>query len=358
MNYFLRQLDPNQNFEELQPYYSNFNFATYKEEQLGGANINLNFNEIIVEESTNLTPRLRVPLDKTKFQQLIINKEGATELSTAELWLDYFRSISIETSNFSAPLLMLLDFNRMTIRIAYTYKAKKPDTTPVEIEDKNKEFFINAGTLKFNTITKTAAAVPELNSIVSATAPTQIALGGGLGSVATITLFEDNELLEAIKGKPWLLNEANLTFYVDKNTVEQYSLSLPERLYLYNANTNAPIIDFLTDASTSGTQNKLVYGGFLVNNDDTPYYKIRLTEYLRDIISEDSVNAPLRLSLTNAFATQGAVAMAKVDNTSINKIPAGTVSSPKSVIFVGPNPTDPALANLKLQLELFYTDVE
>jgi len=358
LNYFLRQLDPNQNFEELQPYYSNFNFATYKEEQLGGANINLNFNEIIVEESTNLTPRLRAPLDKAVFQQLIINKEGATELSTAELWQDYFRSISIETSNFSSPLLMLLDFNRMTIRIAYTYKAKKPDTTPVEIEDKNKEFFINAGTLKFNTITKTAAAVPELNSIVSATAPTQIALGGGLGSVATITLFEDNELLEAIKGKPWLLNEANLTFYVDKNTVEQYSLSLPERLYLYNANTNAPIIDFLTDASTSGTQNKLVYGGFLVNNDDTPYYKIRLTEYLRDIISEDSVNAPLRLSLTNAFATQGAVAMAKVDNTSINKIPAGTVSSPKSVVFVGPNPTDPALANLKLQLELFYTDVE
>ncbi|MGB0280498.1 MAG: DUF4270 family protein, partial [Flavobacteriaceae bacterium] len=176
LNYFLRQLDPDQNFEQLQPYYSNFNFGTYKEQQLGSANLNLNFNEIIVEgeNSTNLPPRLRVPLDKTKFQQLILNKEGATELSTAELWLDYFRSISIETSNFSAPLLMLLDFNRMTIRIAYTYKAKKPDTSPVQIEDKNKEFLINAGVLKFNTITKTTAAAPELNSIVLATAPKQI----------------------------------------------------------------------------------------------------------------------------------------------------------------------------------------
>lgn len=360
LNYFLRQLDPDQNFEQLQPYYSNFNFGTYKEEQLGSANLNLNFNEIIVEgeNSTNLPPRLRVPLDKTKFQQLILNKEGATELSKAELWLDYFRSISIETSNFSAPLLMLLDFNRMTIRIAYTYKAKKPDTSPVQIEDKNKEFLINAGVLKFNTITKTTAAAPELNSIVLATAPKQIALGGGLGSVATITLFEDNEELEALKGKSMLLNEANLTFHIDKQAVEQHGLSLPKRLYLYNANTNAPIIDFLRDASATGTQNKLVYGGFLVNNDDDQYYKIRLTEYLRDIISKDSVNAPLRLSITNAFATQGAVAMAKVDNTSINKIPAGSVSSPKSAVFVGPTPTDPALADLKLQLELFYTDIE
>ena len=359
LNYFLRQLDPDQNFEQLQPYYSNFNFGTYKEQQLGSANINLNFNEIIVEgENNNLTPRLRVPLDKAIFQQLLINKEGATELSTAELWLDYFRSISIETSNFSSPMLMLLDFDRMSIRIAYTYKAKKPDTDPVEIEDKNKEFLINAGVLKFNTITKTTAAAPELNSIVSAAAPTQIALGGGLGSVATITLFEDNEELEAIKGKSMLLNEANLTFHIDKQAVEQHGLSLPNRLYLYNANTNAPIIDFLRDASVIGTQNKLVYGGFLVKNDDNHYYKIRLTEYLRDIISKDSVNAPLRVSITNAFATQGAVAMAKVDNTSINKIPAGTVSSPKSAVFVGPTPTDPALADLKLQLELFYTDIE
>lgn len=360
LNYFLRQLDPEKNFEQLQPYFSDLNFGTYKEQQLGSANLTLNFNEIIVEgeNSTNLPPRLRVPLDKTKFQQLIINKEGATELSAAELWQDYFRSISIETSNFSSPLLMLLDFNSMTIRIAYTYKAIIANTDPVQIEDKNKEFLINAGVLKFNTITKTIAAAPELNSIVSATAPKQIALGGGLGGVATITLFDDNEELEALKGKPMLLNEANLTFHIDKQAVEQHGLSLPKRLYLYNANTNAPIIDFLRDASATATQNKLVYGGFLVNNDDDQYYKIRLTEYLRDIITKDSVNAPLRLSITNAFATQGSVAMAKVDNTSINKIPAGSVSSPKSAVFVGPTPTDPALADLKLQLELFYTDIE
>ena len=359
LNYFLRQLDPAQNFEQFQPYYSDFDIASHKEQPLGSGSVQLDFNEIVVEgeNAQNLTPRLRVPLDKTIFQQLIIDKEGATELSTAELWQNYFKSISIETRDFSAPLLMLLNFNGMVIRVAYTYKSEDTEADPVEIVDKDSEFLINAGGLKFNTVTKTSVAAPELNNIVSAVAPAQIALSGGLGSVATITLFEDNEVLEAIKGQHWLLNEANLTMYVDKQAVEQYSLSLPERLYLYNANTNAPIIDYLEDGTSTSTLSKLVYGGFLLEEDEKQYYKIRLTSHLRNIIKNDSINAPLRLSLINTLSNQGNVPMAKVENSTLAKIPSGTVSSPKSAVLIGPSPTDPVLADLKLQLEVFYTEI-
>lgn len=359
LNYFLRQLDPNNNFEQIQPYYSNFNIESYKGPQLGKENIQLDFNEISVEgaNTLTLTPRLRVPLDKDVFQQLIIDKEGTVELSTPELWQDYFRSVSIETSNFSAPLLMLLDFNRMLIRMAYSYRAVVKDSNPEEIEVKLDEFLLNVGVLKFNTFTKTGVTSPELAAIVSETNPAQIALGGGLGSVATINLFEDEQVLDQIKDQSWLLNEANLTFHVDKQAVEQYELSLPERLYLYNANTNAPIIDFSQDGTSAGTLNKLIYGGFLTEEDGNQYYKVRITDYLRNIITNDSINAPLRLALTDAF-TQNGEAMAKVDgNTELNRIPAGTLLAPKSALFVGPNP-DPTLSDLKLQLELFYTDIE
>ena len=362
LNYFLRQLDPDNNFEQQQPYYSNFNFDSYKDIQLGTENIQLSFDEISVEgeNAQNLTPRLRVPLDKSFFQQQIFDKEGATELSTVESFQDYFRAIAIETSNFSSPLLMLLDFDRMVIRVAYTYKSEDTDADPVVIVDEDSDYVINAGFLKFNTINRTTAISSTLHDIVSATAPTQIALGGGLGSVATIDLFEDEDALEAIKGEgdSWLLNEANLTFYVDKQAVEQNGLALPQRLYVYNADTNAAIIDFSQDATATSTLSKVVYGGYLIDDDEKQYYKIRITDHFRNIIKNDSVNVKLRLAVADAFSSQSPVIMAKVDNTTLNKVPVGTVSAPKSIIMVGPNPTDSALLDLKLQLEVFYTEID
>lgn len=358
LNYFLRQLDPNQNFEQAQAYYSNFPIATFKDQELGNATIQIDENEIIVEGegNDNLTPRLRVPLNSAIFQQLLLNKEGSSELSSIQNWQDYFKSIAVETTNFSSPLLMLLDVNNMVIRVAYTYKSIVADSDPIEIEDKTNDYLINAGFIKFNTLTKTAPADAILNNIVSASPSEHIAIGGGLGSLATINLFEDNEVLEDIKGRPWILNEANLKFYVDKQTVQTYGLSLPHRLYLYNAVTAEPLADFTQDGTNTTNLSKTIYGGFLIEEDEKQYYKIRITEHLRNIISNDSLNAPLHLSLTNSLDVQPPIMTKAINNGTIDKLPAGGVATPKSAVFIGPNPSDPEVADLKLQLELFYTE--
>jgi hypothetical protein len=360
LNYFLRQLDPNQNFEQRQNYYSDFSSSIHQDKLLADENITLNFNEIVKDSADNLSPRIRVPLNKQIFQQLILDKEGDSALANSEDWRDFFRSISIETSNFSSPLLMLLDTKSMVIRIDYTYKSKVADSDPVEIVDKTDEFLINTlGSIRFNTLTKTTTAAAELNDIVSATLPDQIALSGGLGMVVDIELFEDNDVLEDIKGRPWLLNEANLTFHVDKQAVGVYGHTLPNRLYLYNANTLAPIIDFAQDGVATPSLAKIVYGGFLTNEEEVykQYYKVRVTNYLKNIISNDSINAPLRVALTNVLPNQTEVPMAKVNAADVGKIPAGSVTTPKSVVFVGPNPSKPELLDLKLQLEIFYTEI-
>ena len=360
LNYFLRQLDPNQNFEQRQNYYSDFSSSIHQDKLLADENITLNFNEIVKDSADNLSPRIRVPLNKQIFQQLILDKEGDSALANSEDWRDFFRSISIETSNFSSPLLMLLDTKSMVIRIDYTYKSKVADSDPVEIVDKTDEFLINTlGSIRFNTLTKTTTAAAELNDIVSATLPDQIALSGGLGMVVDIELFEDNDVLEDIKGRPWLLNEANLTFHVDKQAVGVYGHTLPNRLYLYNANTLAPIIDFAQDGVATPSLAKIVYGGFLTNEEEVykQYYKVRVTNYLKNIISNDSINAPLRVALTNVLPNQTEVPMAKVNAADVGKIPAGSVTTPKSGVFVGPNPSNPELLDLKLQLEIFYTEI-
>ncbi len=359
LNYFLRQLDPNQNFEQGQIYNSDFNFDIHKEQQqLANENITLDFNEIIKDSADNLSPRMRVPLNKQIFQQLILDKEGNIELSTLEDWRDFFRSISIETSNFSSPLLMLLDFNSMVIRINYNYKSEVADSNPVEIENVTEEFLINTlGSLRFNTFTKITVADANLNDIIVADEPAQIALSGGLGAVADIRLFEDSELLEDLKSRSWLLNEANLTFHVDKQAFGVYEHTLPNRLYIYNANTLTPIIDFSQDGVTTPTMAKIVYGGFLIEEEDKQYYKVRITNYLRNIITNDAVNAPLRVALTNVLPNQTQLSMARVNAANVTKIPVGSVATPKSCVFIGPNPTNPDLSDLKLQLEIFYTEI-
>ena len=360
LNYFLRQLDPNQNFEQGQIYSSDFSPSAHKDQPLASENITLDFNEIVKDSSDNLSPRIRVPLNKQIFQQLILDKEGDSPLANAENWRDYFRSISIETSNFSSPLLMLLDTNSMVIRIEYTYKSKVADTDPVETEDLTDEFLINTlGSIRFNTLTKTTTADAKLNDIMSANAPAQIALSGGLGTTADIHLFEDNDVLEDLKGRPWLLNEANLTFHVDKQAVGAYGHTLPNRLYVYNANTLAPIIDFAQDAVATPTLAKIVYGGFLIEEEegDKQYYKVRITNYLRNIITNDSINAPFRVALTDVLPNQTQVLMSNVNNSDVAKIPSATIATPKAGVFVGPNPSNPDLSDLKFQLEIFYTEI-
>ena len=46
-----------------------------------------------------------------------------------------------------------------------------------------------------------------------------------------------------------------------------------------------------------------------------------------------------------------------VNAADVTKIPVGSVATPKSCVFIGPNPTNPDLSDLKLQLEIFYTEI-
>jgi hypothetical protein len=360
LNYFLRQLDPFNNFETYQAYYSDFLISNHKQSKLANEKISLNFSEIIRDSIDNIPPRFRVALDKNLFQDLVIDKEGNIELSSNVYWRDYFRSISVEVSNFSNPLLMLLDTNKMIIRLEYSYKKEITGSDPTEIEDVASEFLLNAsGTIKFNTLNQTIAPSSDLNSIIADEEPSQIALSGGLASTANITFFEDIELLEEIKNKPWVINEANLTFHVDQQAVENYGLSLPKRLYVYNSNTQTPIIDFSLDATSTSSLNKLIYGGFLTEEegDSTKYYKVRLTDHIRNIISNDSINVPLRVAITNDIPNQAQLTMATASGGNIKKVPAGTVVTPKSAVFVGPSPAKQDNMDLKLQLEIYYTEI-
>ena len=62
-----------------------------------------------------------------------------------------------------------------------------------------------------------------ISNINSSENLSKIYLKGGQGLMAEIDLFRDsqgNDLLDDIKSRQWLINEANLKFYVDRETIE------------------------------------------------------------------------------------------------------------------------------------------
>ena len=353
LNHYLRQLDPELNFEESQRYYSDFSFAEKKELLLANANVTLDLMEVTRENQNNLTPRLRVPLNIDVFQSILINKEGDFELSSSTEWFNFFRSISIETSNFSNSLLMLLNTNQMVIRVVYDYLYKN---TEDEVETLRDEFLLNTvGAVKFNNFNKTVPPSSDFTEIINENT-SKIALSGGLGSIARISFLEDQDVLENLKRNQWLINEVNLTFYVNDDYVNQNNLILPDRLYLYNSVSNLPLIDFYQDLTSVLSLNKTIYGGFLIEDEDKSYYKIRITEHFKNIFNNDSINVPINLAVVPDFSvSQQIVPMSKANGNSLFSIPSGTVSSPKSLVIHGPSSTD---ENLNLELEIFYTEYQ
>ena len=78
--------------------------------------------------------------------------------------------------------------------------------------------------------------------------------------MAEIELFKDDngdDVLEEIKSKPWLLNEANLSLYIDKEMLSANGgIIEPSRLYLYDIKNKAPVIDYFVDNSQVQTNFK------------------------------------------------------------------------------------------------------
>ena len=381
LNYYLRDLDPSQNFETNQIYYTNNSILqNYGGTVLFEDTYSIDEKEIIfyeednsetadvdesLEVSSRLTPRIRVPLDTAFFQQKIIDKEGTPELENSLNSGEYFKGIALSTSDFSDPVMMLLNFAGSQIKINYTYKTYDNNGTSTTTDDTLNDtlgeatFSINLSGTIVNSVSQEAYS-SSIVTAISQSNPAQIYLKGGAGIAAEIDLFEGQEgqaLLDELKASDKLINEANLTFYVDQQTLASAGgPSEPERLYLFNAETNQPIIDYYIDMTTLSNSgaDKFIHGGFLEYDDNTKglLYKIRITEHLNNIIRKDSTNVRLGLALTSNIQISGS---ARVLSDPQEYTPLGSVINPLGTVLIGPNPT-PENTDKKLQLEIFYTD--
>jgi len=389
-NYFLRNFNPDSEFNESQKYYSNgatseSNFINpldlegqllFEEESFLPSADQIILTELDEEdlpyETAKLEPRIRVKLDNpndTYWQDLIFNKEGSPELSNQNNFTNYFRGLyfKAESTNIDGSLMLLSFTNtKSNITIYYTSDVDDTDTgTDSETSQTEGTFVLNFSGNLVNIINNDYISIPEGDAV---NGDEQLFLKGGAGSMAVINLFNGNSEGtspefdqfkddfkdgETIKR---LINEAYLEFYVDQNSVQGQE---PDRIYLYDLDNNVPIIDYFLDQSVSDqTINaKIVHLEPLVRVDDDPNgagikYKIRITEHLNNIVVRDSTNVKLGLVVTSNVGSVEAVDVLG-DNEAPEILPRGTVLSPEGTVLIGNNTTD---ESKKVKLTVYYTE--
>ena len=383
LDYYLRSYDPTDNFESFQKYYSDetqlLNFAGFT---IHDDEVSIDTNEIVIykeddpdtddvdeseEVKERLTPRLRLPLDKDFFQRKIIDHEGSDDMTNADNFNIYFKGLVLQAYDFSEDLLMILDYSNAKINIEYEYdKYNKNDTddnTSDDTIDKVKaNYELNLSGNQINVFNKSAYNQDILNNLNSSENLSRVFLKGGEGLIAEIDLFTDNDgnnVLDEIRANGWLVNEANLTMYVDKDKInESGNLIEPFRVYLYDIDAKTPLPDYYIDNSTGPKKSnvKIVHSGILELDEDDKglKYKIRISEHIKNIVRNDSISPKLGLAVSSSISNS---VNTDVKTTDVMKyIPLATAINPLGTVLIGPNP-EPENFDKRMRLEIYYTEI-
>lgn len=386
--FFLRDLDPDSNFEEAQEYFSNQDFSGFVGEEFFDGEVTVDNEEMLffaeddpetedVDESlqveTRLNPGIRVPLNTAFFQE-ILDKEGQSELLSQANFNDYFRGINISGTDME-ELMFLLDLTQANITITYNFQDY--NTTEEEVETVERDFVLNllvntGGGLignAVNTLTDDVFPGEISNALDNGENASRIYVKGGPGTISEIRLFGEDEdsqvrgqnFIDEIKANNWIINEANLVFYVDDSAFPTTSSDEPIRLYLYNAETSQPIYNAITenretdDFVNESLRSFLNYDGILEKeNDRGVKYTVRITDHINNIIIRDSTNAKLALTVTSNISIANVTEAMNAEMDAINMPIMSTVNPLGTVLFGGQ--VEDSNMDKRLKLEILYTE--
>ena len=267
-----------------------------------------------------LAPGLRIPLSTNFFQTKIINKEGSSELANANEFKKYFKGISISASNFSKDLMMLLNMANAKIEIVYSYETSGTNSTTTETRKNRYELSLNGITVNlFN------------NSGESLTDTSKIYLSGALGQTASITISDTD--IANIKSQKLMVTDASLLLYVDNSI--SYTKE-PERLFIYNTQTGAVLVDYQYDPTSNADLSTYSYlyhlGKLQKENGKGAYYQLRITNHILNLVNEIGTNVPLGIVIASNVKNTNSGAYLRDTNTK-GKILSSAVVTPLGTVI-------------------------
>lgn len=401
--YYLRDYSASSGFQEVQKYYSGdqTDFDNYKNpvrlnNDVSSQNDEFFFSdqEIItykIEDGvsvvdTRSAPGMRLNLRNDFFQTKLFGTAATGKLINNNTFKEYFRGLYFKTENAATSpeqgSLALLDFKKGKIMVTYTVTVTD-NNGGVTTKEKKLSLSLSGNTVNVFENENNPAYVTGLAASNPISGDEKLYLKGGEGSMTVIDLFKNEDLkgydangnatigangisdeLDDLRnptdGKKWLVNEANLTFYVDKTALS--GAAEPNRIYLYDLNNNRPLIDYYFDnTSSSNTKlSKYVHDG-IIEKETTGdkrgiKYKVRLTNHIRNLINHDSTNVKIGVVVTESISTTSSAKLKTsflAGTHPVDRVPFSSVINPLGTVLYGSNPNVPEGKRLKLRI--YYT---
>ncbi len=384
--YFLEDLDPQSGYQDLPPNFSNQSLTPdFAGELLFEGEVTISDEDILtfkdddpdteLDESLTvderLSPGIVVYLDSLFFQENFIDKEGSFELLSNSNFKDFLRGIHLTlTPSDQQEMMILFDLSDARLTVFYEYDRNSEAEGITREKSRYDLRLLRGGGPQpiignaVNTIIKGDYPAEISDALASQENASRIYLKGGGGTYAEIDLFDQlggGDIINAIRQKDWIINAAYLVVYVDRERLDQAGgVPEPPRLYLYNAETNRPLYNPITETTNADSPFGvyLNYDGFLQKEGDTGVkYSVNITEHINNILVRDSANARLGLTLTPDLRLSGTAEVLIPDGPDARKkLPVSANLSPIGTVLVG---SDVAADDPKrLALEIYYTEID
>ncbi len=376
--FFIRDLDPSSNFTTLQKYYSDQKAdfdaaivgARLNDDEALEQNDEFYFNatervittvsEEGVESTTRAVPAMVLQLNKDFFKTKVLSSQGKASMVNNNVFKNYFRGLYFKVDEIpgESNALSLLNFKQGTIVIKYKEDLVL-NTGEVTRVERSVSLNLLGNTVSLQEFENNPSYENAIANSNTETGDATLFLKGGVGSMAVIDLFSP-EQLETLRANRWLINEANLTFYIDNATMGTATPE-PNRIYLYDLNNKRPVVDFFTDFTTNSAKpkyGKIIHSGLIRKESSEDgrgiYYKIRITNHISNLIRLDSTNVRLGLVVTEDYRFFSNISRKNTQTEDlVDVVPLGSAFSPLGTVLYGSHPTVPESKRLKL--EVFYT---
>jgi len=233
--------------------------------------------DTIKESATNPSPTIKLPLNESMIQEIFVDNASGTEFSSLEAFLHYFRGFYLEATELNTNKSHLLSL-ALGARMVIYYSNDQDEASGVDMNGNgvsgeqdvriSESYIFYFGTNKSNVLDRDYSESMQ-------SGPNRLYVQGAAGSIATIDLFADMDLPE-LQENQYLINGANLTFYIDRNASSDI---IPQQLFIYNHQENEQILDVMT-----GGINEI--RGYLERDvDGNPEkYIFRIVDYVSEVL--------------------------------------------------------------------------
>jgi len=291
-------------------------------------------------KQTDKSPTIKIPLNENLIKQIFVDNAAGADFQSLDNFQRYFRGFYIEATALTSNKSHLISLAMANAKMVIYYSKDEDEGATVDLNGNkiNGELGVRTkhsyefafGSIKSNVLKRDLA--PHQSG------EDRLYVQGAAGSIATIKLF-NNENLVDLQDNNWLINDANLIFYVDQNAASDIA---PEQLFIYNYSDNLQFTDVMTEGIDAA-------GGKLERDvDGKPYrYVFKITDYISRLLKTDEPLELVEIGLKvyNPSDTPSAIDDIKVRDYSW---------TPKGVVLFG---DDPSFGDKSVKLEISYTQL-